>query len=175
MSIAKFLYHCALKKPYVVKIKLRYIFLCFVYVQINRIGQKKPVNVYRLVCENTIEEKVVERAEMKLRLDAVVIQQGRLTDKSRLGGSEMLEMIRFGADLVFRSGGEGVTDEDIDLILQRGEERTNALNEKLAKTIDRGLLDFKIDGGIGTQGFNFFPPLLFLSSFSPLSLLKKMS
>ena len=41
----------------------------------HRIGQKKPVSVFRFVTEGTIEEKVVERAEMKLHLDALVIQQ----------------------------------------------------------------------------------------------------
>lgn len=32
--------------------------------------------------ENSIEEKVIEKAYKKLRLDALVIQQGRLTDNS---------------------------------------------------------------------------------------------
>mgnify|MGYP003332151632 CR=1 FL=1 len=43
----------------------------------HRIGQKKQVHIYRLVTQDTIEEKILERAELKLRLDAVIIQQGR--------------------------------------------------------------------------------------------------
>ena len=41
----------------------------------HRIGQKKPVRVFRLVTDKTVEEKIVERAERKLFLDAMVIQQ----------------------------------------------------------------------------------------------------
>lgn len=41
----------------------------------HRIGQKKTVHVYRLVTEGTVEERIVERAQMRLRLDALVIQQ----------------------------------------------------------------------------------------------------
>ena len=40
----------------------------------HRIGQKKQVRVFRLVTESSVEERIIERAEMKLRLDAVVIQ-----------------------------------------------------------------------------------------------------
>lgn len=42
----------------------------------HRIGQKKQVRVFRFITENTVEERIVERAEMKLRLDSIVIQQG---------------------------------------------------------------------------------------------------
>ena len=42
----------------------------------HRIGQTKTVRVFRLITEHTVEERIVERAEMKLRLDQVVIQQG---------------------------------------------------------------------------------------------------
>lgn len=42
----------------------------------HRIGQTKMVKVFRLMTDNTVEERIVERAEIKLRLDTVVIQQG---------------------------------------------------------------------------------------------------
>ena len=42
----------------------------------HRIGQKKQVMVFRFVTENTVEERIIERAEMKLKLDNIVIQQG---------------------------------------------------------------------------------------------------
>lgn len=34
----------------------------------HRLGQKKPVQVFRLVSENTVEEKIVERAQQKLKV-----------------------------------------------------------------------------------------------------------
>ena len=49
----------------------------------HRIGQTKEVKIFRFVTEGTVEEKVVERAEMKLHLDALVIQQGRLVDTNK--------------------------------------------------------------------------------------------
>ena len=48
----------------------------------HRIGQKKEVQVFRFCVENSIEEKVIEKAYKKLRLDALVIQQGRLTENN---------------------------------------------------------------------------------------------
>ncbi len=38
------------------------------------------MKVYRFVTEETIEEKIIERAEIKLRLDALVVQQGASTE-----------------------------------------------------------------------------------------------
>lgn len=43
----------------------------------HRIGQKKQVRVIRFITEHTVEQRIVERAEMKLRLDKLVIQQGK--------------------------------------------------------------------------------------------------
>lgn len=39
----------------------------------HRIGQKKKVYVYRLISADTVEEKIIERQAIKLKLDAVVI------------------------------------------------------------------------------------------------------
>jgi SWI/SNF-related matrix-associated actin-dependent regulator of chromatin subfamily A member 5 len=41
---------------------------------VHRIGQTRPVNVYRFVTEGSVELKIVQRAERKLFLDALVIQ-----------------------------------------------------------------------------------------------------
>jgi len=62
----------------------------------HRIGQKKTVRVFRLITEGTVEEKIIERAEKKLYLDAVVIQQGRLMEKNKaLGKDELAAMVSF--------------------------------------------------------------------------------
>lgn len=42
----------------------------------HRIGQTKTVRVFRLITEHTVEERIIMRAEMKLKLDNLVIQQG---------------------------------------------------------------------------------------------------
>jgi SWI/SNF-related matrix-associated actin-dependent regulator of chromatin subfamily A member 5 len=119
----------------------------------HRIGQKRPVNVYRLVTENSVEEKVVERAQQKLKMDAMVVQQGRLSNPtSKVSANDMLEALRFGADTVFRSKESAIRDEDIDAILAAGEERTKALEAKLLTAADKGdMLDFRLDGGLETQ------------------------
>ena len=101
----------------------------------HRIGQTKQVYVYRFVTENAIEEKVLEKAAQKLRLDQLVIQQGRMAQATK-GASkdELLGMIQHGAEVIFSSAAaddkKGVTEDDIDLILRRGEEKTSELNKK---------------------------------------------
>lgn len=88
----------------------------------------------------------MERAQQKLKLDAMVVQQGRLNDKDKLSKDELLTAIRFGADKIFKSSDSSITDDDIDLILDAGKRKTEELNEKL-KSADKGdMLDFKLDG-----------------------------
>eukprot|EP00605_Chrysophyceae_sp_TOSAG23-4_P002848 GSChrysophyteH1.ASY1.ANO1.3137.1 assembled CDS len=120
----------------------------------HRIGQTKPVHVFRLVTEDTIEVKVVERAQQKLKLDAMVVQQGRLQDnQKKMTKTELLDTLRFGADKVFRSTGSDITDADIDLILQEGKRKTEEMNSSLT-TNDKGdLYDFSLDGNMHCQEF----------------------
>ncbi|KKA03156.1 hypothetical protein D499_0C00390 [Hanseniaspora uvarum DSM 2768] len=115
----------------------------------HRIGQKKQVYVYRLITENAIEEKIIERAKQKLRLDQLVIQQGlkkKPKDEDNALGKnkgELLNMIQFGADEIL--GGEDQTADDgngtkvkkfsaetvdIEELLKKSMQKTEELNKK---------------------------------------------
>ncbi|KAI7905668.1 SNF2 family N-terminal domain-containing protein [Cokeromyces recurvatus] len=101
----------------------------------HRIGQTKQVYVFRFVTENAIEEKILERAAQKLRLDQLVIQQGRMSAgaKSKAPSKEdLLTMIQHGADSIFKDNDNSDPSavDDIDEILRHGEEKTAELNSK---------------------------------------------
>ena len=104
------------------------------------------MRVYRIITENTVDERIVDKAQKKLYLDNIVIQQGRLIEsQAALNKDEMLSMIRHGADTVFSSKESTVTDEDIDHILDRAEEKTAELNEKYKEMGEGGLRNFSLD------------------------------
>jgi len=85
---------------------------------------------------------------MRLKLDSLVIQQGRvLKVGEHFTKDQMKEMIQYGADAIYRPGND-FKDEDIDLILKRGEEETNQFfqeAEKQAKSKSNLLLNFTFD------------------------------
>ena len=95
----------------------------------------------------------MERAQQKLKLDAMVVQQGRLKDKDKVSKEEIMAAVRFGADTVFRSEESTITDDDIDVILERGRNKTKELAEKIQKAEKGDLLDFRLDGGVSAQTF----------------------
>jgi SWI/SNF-related matrix-associated actin-dependent regulator of chromatin subfamily A member 5 len=101
--------------------------------RVHRIGQTRPVLIYRFICENTIEEKIIERQAMRLKLDSLVIQQGRvLKGGETFTKDQMKDMIQYGADAIFRAG-DDFKDEDIDIILERGEKATSMFYEEADK------------------------------------------
>lgn len=112
----------------------------------HRIGQKKQVQVFRFITENTVEERIIERAEMKLHLDNIIIQQGRLIDQNtKIDKNEILTMIRTGADKVFASKESTITDDDIDAILKRGENKTNDMLAKFKNMNENALRNFSLE------------------------------
>lgn len=72
-----------------------------------------------------------------------------------LGKDDMLSMIRYGAKEIFAGKDATITDEDIDTILAKSEERTNELNEKLNKMTESSLRTFKMDTEPPKSIYNF--------------------
>lgn len=77
----------------------------------------------------------------------VKLQSGRLADKKdKLEKGDMLEMIQFGAEKMFRSKEATITDEDIDTLLSKGEEKTKEGLNKLKSLGDvESLQSFTFD------------------------------
>lgn len=132
----------------------------------HRIGQTKQVVVYRFVTEESVEEKVLERAAQKLRLDQLVIQQGRAQTaaKAQANKDELLNMIQHGAEGVLRKktgsdtlvNGE-IADDAFDELLRKGEERTKAINQKYEKLGIDDLQNFSSENAFSWNGQDVKP------------------
>ena len=55
--------------------------------------------MYRFVTEGTVEEKIVERAAKKLKIDHLIIQKGK-SEKSKVSALEMTSILQYGAQNV---------------------------------------------------------------------------
>ncbi|XP_026194247.1 ISWI chromatin-remodeling complex ATPase CHR17, partial [Cyclospora cayetanensis] len=129
----------------------------------HRIGQKKKVVVYRFVTGSTVEERIVERAAKKLKLDSLVIQKGRLSQKgSQQQGpqaSELQDILQFGAQEVYRTQDESsITEADIDIILADAEQRTAEIEAQLQSLESKfDLSNISLDGGLHMYGGDVTP------------------
>jgi len=123
----------------------------------HRIGQTKDVKVFRFVTGDSIEEKVIERAELKLQMDSAIIQAGRLAEKHKnLSKEEALAAVRYGADKVFRAENAEITDAEIETMIANAKDLTAEREEKLKGVEDkakRDLLDFS-DANVNFQEFD---------------------
>ncbi|KAJ7050499.1 SNF2 family N-terminal domain-containing protein [Mycena amicta] len=114
----------------------------------HRIGQTKQVYVFRFITEGSVEERMLERAAQKLRLDQLVIQQGRTQQAKAANKDELLNMITHGAEKILSSSEELLINDDIDAIIHRGEERTTELNSKYEGLGIEDLSNFKSEASV---------------------------
>lgn len=95
----------------------------------HRIGQTKPVLVYRLATKGTVEEMLLERADGKRRLEKLIIRKGDFKslvkggkEEEEVGLSENLLKEDFERVNVVQEGGAVLTDEELEQLLDRSEE-----------------------------------------------------
>ncbi|MES1918322.1 hypothetical protein MHBO_000304 [Bonamia ostreae] len=89
----------------------------------HRIGQVRPVMVYRLVTKNSYESEIFRRASVKLGLDKAFLTKLEPGEDGKIPVSEQKhldEMLRFGAYRFLRDDGEAAKtfcEKDIDSLL----------------------------------------------------------
>jgi ATP-dependent DNA helicase len=94
----------------------------------HRIGQTRPVIVYRFATKGTVEEMLLEKADSKRRLEKLVIQKGRFRNLKAGGDaadfSELQALLSRddGEHIDITSGKSLLTDADLAILTDRSPE-----------------------------------------------------
>ncbi|PWW73132.1 hypothetical protein C7212DRAFT_300352 [Tuber magnatum] len=93
----------------------------------HRIGQKKPVIIYRFATTATVEQSILERADGKRRLEKLVIQKGKFRSVSAPSASEEEELAQilkedFEKVNVVEQGTQLLTDAELETLMDRSPE-----------------------------------------------------
>ncbi|KAJ0420883.1 SNF2 family N-terminal domain-containing protein [Aspergillus carlsbadensis] len=109
----------------------------------HRIGQKNEVRILRLITSNSIEEKILERAQFKLDMDGKVIQAGKFDNKSTNEERDaLLRTLLESAEATDQVGDQDeMDDDDLNEIMARSDEEITVfqrLDKERQKNIPYG-------------------------------------
>ncbi|KAK9805875.1 hypothetical protein WJX73_000130 [Symbiochloris irregularis] len=95
----------------------------------HRLGQEKPVMVYRLVCRATVEERMMQQSKRKLMMEHVIVE--KMGAGADLRQDELDDLLRYGAAELFA---DAVTDD-----AQAAAVAPQGPSDKAARTTDDAL------------------------------------
>jgi ATP-dependent helicase STH1/SNF2 len=90
----------------------------------HRIGQKNEVRILRLITSNSVEERILERAQFKLDIDGKVIQAGRFDNKSTNEERDALLRVMLEAEEKEAGDNEELDDDELNEIISRNDNET---------------------------------------------------
>ncbi|KAI9811851.1 MAG: hypothetical protein M1827_005202 [Pycnora praestabilis] len=93
----------------------------------HRIGQTRPVIVYRLATKGTVEQTLLEKADGKRRLEKLVIQKGKFRSMINKSREDMDELQKILSEDDFEkydlgTNAEILSDRDLEVLTDRSEE-----------------------------------------------------
>ena len=93
----------------------------------HRIGQTRPVIVYRFATKGTVEQMLLEKADSKRRLEKLVIQKGRFRVGGEVSGADFAELQKLlskdDGERIDVADGQGLlSDKDLAIITDRSDE-----------------------------------------------------
>ncbi|TGZ81146.1 hypothetical protein EX30DRAFT_319573 [Ascodesmis nigricans] len=88
----------------------------------HRIGQKNEVRILRLITSNSVEERILERAQYKLDIDGKVIQAGKFDNKSTNEERDALLRIMLEGEDKEDADNEELDDDELNEICSRNDQ-----------------------------------------------------
>ncbi|KXS19662.1 hypothetical protein M427DRAFT_108497 [Gonapodya prolifera JEL478] len=127
----------------------------------HRIGQTKPVTVYRLVCKETVEERILHRTLRKLYLSLRVTEEtdDATNAEPKFSARDLIAMIRMGSSSLASSDSNeealGLLNAPIDVILENSKRHMLAVQdaEREGRDLEEELFQLKAEN-VSTRIFD---------------------
>lgn len=115
----------------------------------HRIGQKREVNVWKLMTEWTVEERMAFRREQKLKLDKLVVQTHYDEDlfenfEEKLSSDEIRKLMLHGKAAIQNMSITNNADQALDKIIERGRKELPIINGVDLEKVEKSAIEEEI-------------------------------
>lgn len=126
----------------------------------HRIGQTRPVVIFRLATKGTVEEKLLLDADAKRRLEKIVIKKGgyksigqKMDHSEGMTEEALKDLLLKDGETYQYSGGENIlSDEDLDVLCDRSDSAYARASQGLGNASGYKIVETKASGLMETMG-----------------------